>query len=125
LFLEVVDTSDGLEVVDQTDDSLLLLFFCELVILQKTVHLSGDTEHKRPGVDLNFLVDEPGGCVQIEAELIVGWKHLLFEQLFNVSTLPMASLDNTSHFFKERGVLLVVLDCLSGVDKGDSQLLHL
>ena len=123
--LEVVYTSHGLEVVDQADYGLLLPFLGEFMLFQKTVHLSGDTEDEWPGTDLNFFVDEPGSRVKIEAKFAVCGKTLLFEQLFNVGALLLASLDDSSHLIKERGVFLVLLDSLSGMDKGNSQLLNL
>ena len=90
------------------------------MFFEKAIHLPSDTEDEWSGIDLDFLVDEPGGSVEVEIELTISWQYLFFKQLLNVSSFLLTSLNHTSHFVKERSIFFILLDGFSGMDKGYS-----
>ena len=115
LISPVIYTSNCLEVVNQTDQSVIMSFFVEFVLLQKSVDFSCHTQDQRSGVNLDFLVDESGHSVKIEVELIVGGKHLLIKEFFNVCSFFMTSLDDCLQLVVKRSIKFVFLHCFCDI----------
>jgi hypothetical protein len=112
LVFQVIDSSDGFEVVDQADDCVVEFFLVPLLLLQQPVEFLGEIEYHGSGGLVDVLVDGPGQGGEIECEFGGDGHELFFNDLQQLNTLVFAVGNCLVDPFIEGGVEFVLLHCL-------------